>query len=78
MFFMCNVVGIRYLVVEIILSALSIATGYGLDGKGVGVRFPIGARFLFSLHRPDLFWSSPSLLSNGYQGSFLGFKAVGP
>jgi hypothetical protein len=26
-------------------SAIGIATGYGLDGRGVGVRVPVGARF---------------------------------
>jgi hypothetical protein len=45
--------------------AVSIATGYCLDGWGVRVRVPVGARF-FSPHRPDWFWGPPSLLSNGY------------
>jgi hypothetical protein len=26
-------------------SVVGIATGYGLDGQGVGVRVPVGARF---------------------------------
>jgi hypothetical protein len=26
-------------------SAVGIATGYGLDGRGVGVRLPVGPRF---------------------------------
>jgi len=30
----------------------------------------IGWEFFFSPPRPDRLWSSPSLLSNGYQGLF--------
>jgi hypothetical protein len=30
-------------------STVSIMTGYGLDGRGVGVQVPVGARF-FSSH----------------------------
>jgi hypothetical protein len=44
---------------------VGIATGYWLDGRGVVVRVPIGARFFSSLRRPDQFWGSSSLLSNG-------------
>jgi hypothetical protein len=29
-------------------SAVGIATGCGLDGRGVGVRVPVGARFFFT------------------------------
>jgi hypothetical protein len=46
-------------------NAVSIATGYGIDG-GVRVRFPIGARIFSFPRRPDQFWGPPSLLSNGY------------
>jgi hypothetical protein len=49
-------------------SAVGIATGYGLDGRGVTVRVPVGARFFSSACRPDRFWGSPSLLYNGYRG----------
>jgi hypothetical protein len=28
-------------------SAFGIAAGYGLDGRGVGIRVPVGARFYF-------------------------------
>jgi hypothetical protein len=34
-------------------SAVGIATGYGLDDRGVGVRVPEGSRILSSPHRPD-------------------------
>jgi hypothetical protein len=50
-------------------SSVGIATGYRLDGRGVGVRFPGEARFFSSPRRPDRLWGPPSLLSNGYRGS---------
>jgi hypothetical protein len=49
---------------------VGIATGYGLDGRGVGVQVPVGARFPPSPRLPDRFWGTPSLLSNGYQEFF--------
>jgi hypothetical protein len=48
-------------------SSVGIATGYGLDDRGVGVRVPVGARFFSSPRCPDRFWSLPSFLSYGYQ-----------
>jgi hypothetical protein len=36
-------------------SARSTPTGYGLDGQGVGVRVPLGARFFSFPRRPDRF-----------------------
>jgi hypothetical protein len=36
-------------------SAVGIATGYGPDDRGVGVRFPVEARIFFSPCRPDRF-----------------------
>jgi hypothetical protein len=57
-------------------SVVGIATGYGLDG-GVGVRIPVGSRIFFSPSRPDRFWGSHNLLSNGYRGLFPWRKAAG-
>jgi hypothetical protein len=34
-------------------SAVGIATGYGLDDRGVGVRVPVGSRIFSSPRRPD-------------------------
>jgi hypothetical protein len=50
---------------------------YGLDGRGVGVRVPVGSRIFSSPRRPDRFWGPPSLLSIGYRGSFAGVKRPG-
>jgi hypothetical protein len=36
-----------------------IATGYGLYSGGVGVRGPVGARFLSNHRHPDRFWDPP-------------------
>jgi hypothetical protein len=40
--------------------AVGIATGYGLDDRGIGVRILVGIK----VSRPDRFWGPPSLLSN--------------
>jgi hypothetical protein len=45
-----------------------IATSYGLDDRGVGVRAPVWSRIFSSPRRPDRLWSPPNLLSNGYRG----------
>jgi hypothetical protein len=50
-------------------SAVGIATGYGLDDRGVGVRVPVGSRIFSSPRRPDRLWGPPNLLSNGYRGA---------
>jgi hypothetical protein len=34
-------------------SIVGIVTGYGLDGRGVGVRIPLGSRIFSSPRRPD-------------------------
>jgi hypothetical protein len=52
-------------------SAVGVATGYGLDGRGVGVRVPVYARLFFSPRCPDRFRGSLSLLFNGYRGLLL-------
>jgi hypothetical protein len=50
-------------------TAVGIANGYGLDGRGDGVQVPVGARFLSS-YRPDRIRGPPNLLSNVYTGLF--------
>jgi hypothetical protein len=52
------------------LFGAGIATGYGLDDRGVGDRVPVEARSLSSPRRADRIWGLPSLLSNGYRGIF--------
>jgi hypothetical protein len=51
-------------------SVVGMATGCGLDDRGVGVRVPVGSRIFFSPRRPDLLRGLPSLVSNGYRGLF--------
>jgi hypothetical protein len=46
------------------------ATDYGLDSRGAGVRDPVGSRFFSSPCRSDRFWGPPSPLSNRYRGLF--------
>jgi hypothetical protein len=55
---------------------VGIATGYGLDDRGVGVRVPIGSRNFSSPHRSPRLWGPPSLLSNWYRGPFIGGKTA--
>jgi hypothetical protein len=52
-------------------SSVSIVSDYGLDDRAIGVRSPAGAKdfFLYPLC-PDRLWGPPSLLYNGYRGSF--------
>jgi hypothetical protein len=58
-------------------SSVGIATGCGLDGRGVGVRVPVGAEFFYIPRRPDRFWGPTCLLSNGYCGSYPAVKQPG-
>jgi hypothetical protein len=51
-------------------SIVSIATGYGLDYRGVGVQVPVGSKIFSSPHCVDQLWGPPNLLSNGYLGLF--------
>jgi hypothetical protein len=53
------------------VSSGSIVSDYGLDDRAIGVRSPAGAKdFSSNLLCPDRLWGPPSLLSNGYRGSF--------
>jgi hypothetical protein len=57
-------------------SVVSIATRYGLDDRGVGVRVLVEST-IFSSRRPDRLWGLPNLVSNGYWGLFPGVKRPG-
>jgi hypothetical protein len=48
-------------------SVVGIATGYGLDDRGDGVRVPLGSRIITSPCCPDRLRGPPNLLSNGYR-----------
>jgi hypothetical protein len=49
-------------------SSVGIATGYGLDDRGVGVRVPVGSTIFSSPQHPDQLRCPLSLLSNGSSG----------
>jgi hypothetical protein len=52
-------------------SVLGIATGYGMDDRGVGVRVPVESIIVTSPCRPDRrLCGPPDLLSNGHRGLF--------
>jgi hypothetical protein len=56
---------------------VGIATGYGLDDRGVGVRVPLGSRIFVSPSRADRFWGPPNLPSNGNRRLFPLGKTAG-
>jgi hypothetical protein len=58
-------------------SADGMATGYELDGRGVGVRAPVRWRFFSSPRRPDRFWSSLNPYPVDTGSSFPGGKCSG-
>jgi hypothetical protein len=52
-------------------SSVSIVSGYGLDDRAIEVWSPAEVKWLFLYPLcPDRLWGPPSLLSNGYGGSF--------
>jgi hypothetical protein len=57
--------------------SIGIATGYGLDDPGVGVRVLVGSSIFTSPYRPDRLWGTLNLLHNEYRVDFLGDKATG-
>jgi hypothetical protein len=56
-------------------SSDGIATGYGLDDRGVGVRVPVGPRIFSSPRRPDPLWE-PTSYPMGTGGDFRESKAA--
>jgi hypothetical protein len=64
----------RPVVLHIGLGA-GIATGHGLDDRGVGVPSPGRVKKFHFSNRPGWFWGPPNLLYNGYKGLFPGGKA---
>jgi hypothetical protein len=58
-------------------SAVSIAPGYGLDDREVGVRVPVGSRIFTSPCRPDRLWGPRNLLYNEYREFYTRGKAAG-
>jgi hypothetical protein len=54
-------------------SSVGIASSYGLDDRGVGVRVPVGSRLFSSPRRPDGARPTYAIITGG---SFLGGKAA--
>jgi hypothetical protein len=53
-----------------------IATGYGMDDRGVEVRFPVASRLFTSLHCQGRLWSQSNLLTKVYRVHFPKVKAA--
>jgi hypothetical protein len=59
-------------------SSVGIALGYGLDGRGSRVRFPVGAGNVSLHHRvQNGSGAHPASYPRGTRGSFSGGKAAG-
>jgi hypothetical protein len=58
-------------------SAAGIATDYGLDERGIGVRVPVETRIFTSLCSPDRLWAPTRLYPMGTGGSFSWLKRLG-
>jgi hypothetical protein len=43
-------------------SSVGLATGYGLDDRGVGVQVPVGSRIFSTPRRQDRLWGPPNFL----------------
>jgi hypothetical protein len=53
-------------------SVVGIATGYGLDDRGVAVRVLVGSKIFSSPRRPDQFCGPPGLYKVGTWGKAAG------
>jgi hypothetical protein len=60
-----------------IYTGVGIATGYGLDDRGVGVRVPVGSRIFSSLRSSHGLWGPPNSLLKSTGDSFPGGKGAG-
>jgi hypothetical protein len=58
-------------------NSVGIASGYGLDGRGIGVRFSTEENITFSPQLPDRLRGPHSLSCNGHQRLFDWGKAAG-
>jgi hypothetical protein len=59
------------------VSSVGIATGYGLEDRGVGVRAPVGLRISTSPYRAGRLLGPRNPIAIGYWRSFDGGRAVG-
>jgi hypothetical protein len=58
-------------------SVVGIATGYGLDDRGVGVRVPVGVRIFISACRPDRLGSTQPPIQRVSEALSQGVKRPG-